>query len=248
MTEKTSPTVAIVTGASRAEGIGFEVCRQLAERGIRVILTARSPEASQSRARELSASGLDVVGHPLDVTKADSIRGLLEYVTNNFGRLDILINNAAGIGPFGEMAAATDLNIARGVLEATLFGAWQMAEVFLPLLRESPHPRIVNVSSGAGSHGDPAFGLTTNNSMGTSYAVSKAALNALTVKLALEERKNSRVLINAVCPGFTATFEGGAAMGARPVSEGAAGIVWAALLDDNGPTGGLFRDGKPLAW
>lgn len=83
--------------------------------------------------------------------------------------------------------------------------------------------------------------------MGTSYAVAKAALNALTVRLAIEEKPN-RVLVNAVCPGFTATFEGGAQMGARPVADGAASVVWAALLEDNGPSGGFFRDGQPLAW
>ncbi len=93
----------------------------------------------------------------------------------------------------------------------------------------------------------PVFGLTTDNGMGTSYAVAKAALNALTVKLAREE-ENTGVLINAVCPGFTATFPGGEAMGARPVADGAAGIVWAALLPDGGPSGGFFRDGQPLAW
>ncbi|MFM7445410.1 MAG: SDR family NAD(P)-dependent oxidoreductase, partial [Tabrizicola sp.] len=106
--------------------------------------------------------------------------------------------------------------------------------------------RLVNVSSGAGSHGDTAFGLTTDNAMGTSYAVAKAALNALTAKLAKEE--TSGVKINAVCPGFTATFPGGAEMGARPVSEGAASILWAADLPQDGPTGGFFRDGKPLPW
>jgi NAD(P)-dependent dehydrogenase (short-subunit alcohol dehydrogenase family) len=122
-----------------------------------------------------------------------------------------------------------------------------LTQALLPLMRKSQHARIVNVSSGAGSHGDTAFGLTTGNSMGTSYAVAKAALNALTVKLANEEKVN-RVLVNAVCPGFTATFEGGEKMGARPVKEGAASVVWAAMLPDDGPTGGFFRDGKTIPW
>lgn len=239
--------IALVTGVSRAEGIGYEVSRQLAQKSIKVILTARDPATAEARASSLCAEGLDVTGRELDITKLDSVRSVADSIFREFGRLDILVNNAAGMAPFGELAGTADLNIARAVFETTLFGTWQVCQAFLPLLRESPHPRIVNVSSGAGSHGDTAFGLTTNNNMGTSYAVAKAALNALTAKLAYEER-SSKVLINAVCPGFTATFEGGAAMGARPVADGAAGIVWAALLEDDGPRGGLFRDRKPLPW
>ena len=161
--------------------------------------------------------------------------------------MDILINNAAGLAPYGELASTANLDVARGVMEVTLFGAWRLTQAFLPLLRKSVQPRIVNVSSGAGSHGDLAFGLTTQNSMGTSYAVAKAALNALTVKFANEERCHG-ILVNAVCPGFTATFAGGEHMGARPVEDGAASVVWAATLPDEGPTGGFFRDGQPLPW
>jgi NAD(P)-dependent dehydrogenase (short-subunit alcohol dehydrogenase family) len=111
------------------------------------------------------------------------------------------------------------------------------------LLRKSAHPRVVTASSGAGSHADTSFGLHSGNGIGTSYAVAKMALNVLTVKFANESKD---VLINAVCPGFTATFEGGEAMGARPVKDGAASILYAALLPDDGPTGGFFRDGQPI--
>jgi NAD(P)-dependent dehydrogenase (short-subunit alcohol dehydrogenase family) len=238
-------TLALVTGASRREGIGYEVCRQLAVKGIDVILTARNSEAAEARAEELAVEGLKVQAAVLDVGSPESVQSLAERIARDFGKLDILINNAAGMSPFGEKAASADLETARAVIDATLFGTWRMCQAFLPLLAKSPHPRIVNVSSGAGSHGDLVFGLTTANSMGTSYAVAKAALNALTAKLANEAPK---VRINAVCPGFTATFEGGREMGARPVQDGAAGIVWAAMLGDDGPTGGFFRDGKPLPW
>jgi NAD(P)-dependent dehydrogenase (short-subunit alcohol dehydrogenase family) len=244
-----SSKVALVTGVSRAEGIGFEVCRQLADREITVYLTARNLESAERLARGLKAEGTnrDVRAAPLDVTDDEQVKRLAEQIENAFGKLDILINNAAGVAPYGEKAASADLELAQEVMNITLFGAWRMSQVFLPLIRKSPSGRIVNVSSGAGSHGDPVFGLTTNNGMGTSYAVAKAALNALTVKLAREE-SDSDVLINAVCPGFTATFPGGEAMGARPVADGAAGIIWAALLPDDGPSGGLFRDGEPLPW
>jgi NAD(P)-dependent dehydrogenase (short-subunit alcohol dehydrogenase family) len=249
MTQSASSRVAVVTGVGRVEGIGYEVCRQLADQGIIVFLTARSMDRARPLAEWLSAeaSQRDVRPFELDVARADHVTQLAGGLERQFGKLDILINNAAGVTPYGERADSADLAAAAEVMNVNLFGAWRTSQGLLPLLRKSTAGRIVNVSSGAGSHGDTAFGLTTGNAMGTSYAVAKAALNALTVKLAIEEG-NSGVLINAVCPGFTATFSGGEAMGARPVADGAAGIVWAALLPAGGPTGGFFRDGKPLAW
>jgi NAD(P)-dependent dehydrogenase (short-subunit alcohol dehydrogenase family) len=244
----TSFQIALITGAGRAQGIGFEAAGQLAARGLTVVLTARDGDAAKARAAALAARGFAVTGRALDVSNDAAVKDAVDEIGRDFGRLDILINNAAGIGPYGEQADTADLAAARTVVDATLFGAWRMAQAFLPLLRKSAHGRLVNVSSGAGSHADAAFGLNSANAMGTSYAVAKAALNALTVKLANEEKAKSAVLINAVCPGFTATFEGGAAMGARPVKDGAASVVWAALLPDGGPTGGFFRDGKPVGW
>jgi NAD(P)-dependent dehydrogenase (short-subunit alcohol dehydrogenase family) len=249
-TPSTRP-VALITGAGRASGIGFEAARQLAQQGFTVVLSARDQNAALARAAELQAQGLDVVGRGLDVADAAAVQALLPWLTGRWGRLDVLVNNAAGVSAYGEQAASADLTAAHAVIETTLFGSWHLAQALLPLLRQSPQGRIVNVSSGAGSHGDTAFGLNTGNGMGTSYAVAKAALNALTVKLAREEKTAAdgrRVLINAVCPGFTATFEGGQQMGARPVAEGAASVVWAALLPADGPSGGFFRDGRPLAW
>lgn len=242
----TSPdSVALVTGAGKTTGIGFEVARQLGALGITVILTARDGAAAKARADELSALDLPVFGRTLDVTDEASVGLLAEAIARDHGRLDILINNAAATSAYGEVAATADLSVSRETLETTLFGSWRVIQALLPLLSRSAHPRIVNVSSGAGSHADQVFGLTTGNAMGVSYAVSKAALNALTARLAQE---NPGVLINAVCPGFTATFEGGEAMGARPVKDGAASVVWAALLQNDGPTGGFFRDGAPLGW
>ncbi len=182
-----------------------------------------------------------------DVADPASVQALAARVERSPGRLDILINNAAVTSPWGEQAAGADLDGVAALMQANLYGPWRMAQALLPLLRQSPAGRIVNVSSGAGSHVDAVFGLTSGNAMGTGYAVSKAALNALTVKQAREEASPA-LRINAVCPGFTATFEGGAAMGARPPAESAKGIVWAALLPEGGPRGGFFRDGQPLGW
>jgi NAD(P)-dependent dehydrogenase (short-subunit alcohol dehydrogenase family) len=168
-------------------------------------------------------------------------------VERRWGRLDVLVNNAAGVSPYGEQATSADLAAAAAVMDATFFGAWRVCQVFWPLLLRSPAPRVVNVTSGAGSHADPVFGLTSGNAMGPAYATAKAALNALTA-IQAREATGTPLIVNAVCPGFTATFPGGVSMGARPVADGAAGIVWAATLPADGPRGGFFRDGQPLGW
>jgi NAD(P)-dependent dehydrogenase (short-subunit alcohol dehydrogenase family) len=237
--------VAVVTGAGR--GIGLEVCRQLAERSMTVVLTARDPEKAKAAAEHLVGEGLDVIPKALDVSNDESVRGLAADLEQEFGTLDVLVNNAASYADWSEMTSSADLESAQAVLETNLFGAWRVCQVFLPLICRSRHGRIVNVSSGAGSHGEPHFGLTTNRGSVASYSISKAALNALTAKLAAE-LEGTGVLVNAVDPGLTATAPGMEKVGARPVAEGAASVVWGAALSDNGPTGGLFRDGEPLPW
>jgi NAD(P)-dependent dehydrogenase (short-subunit alcohol dehydrogenase family) len=238
--------IALISGAGRETGISFETAAQLAAEGIKVILTAHDASTAKQRASELTKQGLDVIGQQLDVTDDKSVQAIAAVIQHDFGRLDILVNNAALFGDMHEQSASADLATAHQVLEVKLFGAWRMTQAMLPLLRKSKHPRVVNVSSGAGSHADLQFGLTTP-AMGTSYPVSNAALNALTAKFASQE-KSKGILVNAVCPGFTATLPGMKEAGARPVKEGASGIVWAALLPDDGPTGGFFRDGKAVGW
>lgn len=246
-TVSTGKKTALVTGVGRREGIGFEVCRQLGARGFGVVLTARSFDKARVLSELLVAEGLDVTPAALEITDDTSRRAAADHVRAKLGALDVLVNNAAGMGKMGETVEAADLHDAHATFEATVFGTWAMIQTFLPLLRQSRHARIVNVSSGAGSHGDTVFGLRTRNGMGPAYASAKAAVNALTSSLATE-LAGTGILVNAVCPGFTATFPGGESMGARPVTEGAASIVWAALLPDDGPTGGFFRDGKELPW
>jgi len=247
MTSKNGSRIAVVTGAGKKSGIGYEVCRQLAKAGMTVILTGRDGAAVEERTHELKAQGLDVLGRALDVTSASSVASLSAFLAESFGRVDVLVNNAPATSTYGEQPSTADLERARESMDATLFGGWRVAQALVSLLKKSEHGRVVNVSSGAGSHGDPAFGLTTKNSMGPAYAVAKAAVNALTVTLA-NELRSANVLVNAVCPGFTATFPGAESMGARPVADGAASVVWAAVLADDGPSGGFFRDGKPLPW
>jgi len=240
-----TPRVALVTGAAR--GIGFEVCRLLARHGMIVLLGARDAEKARVAAADLAGDGLDVRPTTVDVSRDESVRRLAAALEAEFGRLDVLVNNAAAYVDWSETATGADLQAAHEVLETNLFGAWRACQALLPLIRKSAHGRIVNVSSGAGSHGDQQFGLTTNRGSAASYGVSKAALNALTAKLAAE-LEGSGILVNAVCPGLTATAPGMEAMGARPVPEGAASVAWAATLPDDGPTGGFFRDGKLLPW
>jgi NAD(P)-dependent dehydrogenase (short-subunit alcohol dehydrogenase family) len=243
---QTSKTVAVVTGVSRPQGLGFEVCRQLAKLDTSVILTARDFKKAESNAKQLSAQGLHIIPKQLDVTNDESVHQLATAVEREFGKLDILINNAAGSFDYQQPTIEVDLKAVQDVLETNLFGAWRMCKVFLPLIRQSQHGRIVNVSSEAASFTDPD-GMPSRGEVLPAYSVSKAALNAFTVKFATA-LKDTSILVNAVSPGFIATYPEAEAMGARPVEEGAASVVWAATLPDGSPTGGFFRDGKSLTW
>ena len=162
-------------------------------------------------------------------------------------RLDVLINNAGSYFDQGANPLTTDMSFVMEAFDTNLLGAWRMIQAFYPLLIKSDQPRIVNVSSGAGSFGDPVFGLAHHFSKVPVYGITKLALNGLTVKMATQF-KEEKIKINAVDPGFTATYPGTEQWGARPVSEGAKGIVWAATLPQDGPSGGFFRDGKSLSW
>jgi NAD(P)-dependent dehydrogenase (short-subunit alcohol dehydrogenase family) len=238
--------VVLVTGAAR--GIGKEVVRQLAQGGATVLVSARDASYARSAVNDLGAAGdARARGVDLDVADDASVQAAAAALEADPGRLDVLVNNAATYVDCTETATGADLAVAHQVLEVNLFGAWRLAIALLPLLRQSAHPRIVNVSSGAGSHGDDQFGLAKRGGTAASYGISKAALNALTSTLAAE-LADTPILVNAVCPGLTATWPGAEAMGARPVTEGAASVLWAATLPDDGPTGELRRDGQPLAW
>lgn len=226
--------IAIVTGANR--GIGLEVCRQLARLNYTVILGSRDPAKGERAAAQLNDSR--IIPRQLDVSDADSIERLRDWVADEFGILDVLVNNAAIHYDTWQRAVNADLNVVQEAMETNVYGAWRMVQAFLPMLRKSQHGRIVNVSSEAGSLASMGGGTPA-------YSMSKAALNALTRMLAAELR-SSHILVNAVCPGWVATDMGGS--GGRPVHEGAASVVWAATLPDDGPTGGFFRDGKPLRW
>ena len=217
-------TIALITGANK--GIGLETARQLGARGVTVLAGARDEALGMQAETALRQGGADARFVPMDVTSEKSVRQAADWIEKEYGRLDILVNNA-GIARGGP-PSETDLDAMREVYETNVFGVIMVTNAMLPMLRRAPAPRIVNVSSEAGS--------LTSMGVGTpAYTASKAALNALTRMLAAELR-SERFLVNAVCPGWVATDMGGP--GGRPVSEGAAGIVWAATLPDDGPTGG----------
>jgi NAD(P)-dependent dehydrogenase (short-subunit alcohol dehydrogenase family) len=231
--------VALVTGANR--GIGREVARQLAAAGYQVLLSARDGEKASAAAREVAdETGGAVRALALDVADPASIEVAAKRVQEEPGRLDVLVNNAGVGSDFGVSGTAPDFDAVQRALDTNFFGAYRLTIALLGLLRQSKHPRIVNVSSGMG-------GVTEMGGWSPGYRVSKAALNAMT-RILSTELAGDGFLVNSACPGFVNTDMGGPMGAKKPVEDGAAGIVWLARLPDDGPTGGFFRDGSPVAF
>ena len=226
--------VALVSGANR--GIGLEICRQLAETGLTVILGSRDKENGRRAAEVLSG---DVSAHQLDVTDENSVERLGSYIEEEFGRLDVLVNNAGIFNDEGQQGIAADLGFVREALEVNLLGAWRLCEMAVPLMQRGGYGRIVNISAILGSINDMGGGSPA-------YRVSKAGLNALT-RILSSELRGSGVLVNSVSPGWVRTDMGGSGA-SLSVEEGAETPVWAATLPDNGPTGGFFRDRREVPW
>jgi NAD(P)-dependent dehydrogenase (short-subunit alcohol dehydrogenase family) len=223
---------ALVTGANR--GIGLAVARGLGERGFRVLLGARDPERGEQAEAALRIAGHDARAVVLDVADAATVGPALAAAE---GRLDVLVNNA-GIYPGGR-PSELDLDVAERAWQVNALGAWRVAEAAVPLMRAGAWGRIVNVSSEAGS-------LASMDASMPAYNVSKAALNAITRVLAADLR-GTGILVNAVCPGWARTDMGGPGAPRSP-EQGAASVLWAVDLPDDGPTGGFFRDGRPVPW
>ena len=226
--------VALVSGGNR--GIGLEIVRQLAERGLTVVLGSRDGEQGRAAAAGLSGG---VVVRQLDVADPESVERLSRSIEEEFGRLDVLVNNAGITNDEGQRGVDADLERVREALETNLLGAWRLCEAAIPFMRRHGYGRIVNISTGMAALEDMGGGSP-------GYRVSKTGLNALTRILASELR-GSGILVNSVCPGWVQTDMGGS-RAPRPVEEGAEGAVWAATLPNNGPTGGFFRDRRPVPW
>ena len=232
MTEHT----ALVTGANR--GIGREVCRQLAARGYRVILTARDHARGAAAAAALQADG-DVTAAILDVTDARGARALAADLERRGSHVDVLVNNAAVLIGESRPVLQTTVDDLRATFEINLFGAVLVSAVFVPGMLARNYGRVVNVSSQAGQ-------LASMSTYAPAYSMSKSALNAFTRQLAAATR-DSGVLVNSACPGWVRTDMGGT-NATRTVQQGADTLVWLATLPDNGPTGEFFIDRKRIEW
>ena len=228
--------IALVTGANK--GIGFATVKELLKKGYKVILTARNESRGNEAMEQLQEYG-DVVFHELDVSDAASVEKMKNYVEDEVGRLDILINNAGINYDSWHSAENADLDEVHETLETNLIGPWRMAQAFIPIMKRQRYGRIVNVSSGAGALNGMVSGAP-------GYSVSKAALNALTIKLAMEVGTNN-ILVNSVCPGWVKTDMGGKHAPRTP-EKGAETIVWAAELPNDGPTRKFFRDMREIPW
>ncbi|MEF8703048.1 MAG: SDR family NAD(P)-dependent oxidoreductase [Candidatus Accumulibacter sp. UW26] len=236
--------LAVVTGAAR--GIGFAVARDLAATGCLVLMVGRGAEAIENAARELQERGLRVLPHVADVTDASAVAALAARLRREFGRLDILINNAGVlleakdfVAPQAASVFVVDPQVVVATHACNTLAPLRLIQSVVPLMRENGWGRIVNVSSSMGQ-------LAEMGGFWPAYRMSKTALNALT-RLTAKELAGSPIKINAVCPGWCRTAMVGDDA-TRSADQGAQGIVWAALLPDDGPSGGFFRDGKPIDW
>ena len=229
-------TLALVTGGNR--GIGREIVRQLAAKGVATILAARDKAKADTTARELAAGG-QVLPRELDVTDPGSVHRLVQSVTAEFGKLDILVNNAGILSDQQTSALGIDMTVVQKTLGTNLLAAWRVAQGFVPLLKKSGHGRIVNISSQLGQ-------LQSMRDGYPAYRVSKAALNAVTLMLA-DALKHDGVLVNSCCPGWIKTDMGGPDAPGT-VEEGADTPVWLATLPDDGPSGGFYQNRKRIPW
>jgi len=241
--------IALITGAGRELGIGYQSALQLAREGYTVIITGRNIVTLTELADKAGKQQLDIIPLTLDVNNHDSISQAVRFVEEKFGRLDVLINNAISPRYYGSEAlinfkdaVAEDV---RHIFETNIIGIFQLTKAMLPLLRKSSHARVVNVSSQQGKLSDMEY---IQKSGGMSfYGMSKAALNAFTVKLA-KDLAEDHIQVNAVTPGFTANHDFAVALGGRPVDDGARSITLAVMQPKEGPTGVWFKDGEIISW
>jgi NAD(P)-dependent dehydrogenase (short-subunit alcohol dehydrogenase family) len=232
------PRIALVTGGNR--GIGFEICRGLARRGLRVLLGARDEGVGRAAAASLAAAGpIPVEWRALDVARERGIQSVVRGIGRDHGHLDVLVNNAAIYPDEGVPGLEVDLATVRLTMETNAYGPLQLCQAFAPMMVKQRWGRIVNVSSG--------YGATSEMAARTlAYRISKAALNAMTVILA-DELRGTGVLVNAMCPGWVHTAMGGEDAPRSP-EKGAETAIYLATLPDDGPTGKMFRDRKVIRW
>ena len=233
--------IALVTGANK--GIGFEVVRDLARKGFHVFLGARNEKAGEVAAENLRTEGVkedygEITFIKIDVSKSDSIRNAAEEFSRKSDRLDTLVNNAGILLDDDKDVLMVAPETFETTLRTNTLGALLVSQAFVPFLKKSGAPRIVNVSSGGGQLAGGADGWAP------AYCISKTALNGVTAQLATALPKFA---VNSVCPGWVRTDMGGP-NATRSVGEGASGIVWLAVDAPQNETGKFWRDRKVIPW
>lgn len=245
----TSSRIALVTGANK--GIGYETARQLAEQGITVILGGRDLHAIRMAAERISGMGYAAEYILLDITSSEQIHTAQKWINEKYGKLDILVNNAAiRIEHYGLNPSEQPMQKWRDTFNTNLFGMVELTVTLLPLIKKSPAGRIVNVSSLLASittHTDPdSYAYSPMFKSLPAYSAAKSAVNSWTIHLAYELRETS-IKVNAVHPGYTVTDMNDGA-GDLDVSVGAQTSVHMALLDTSGPSGTFTHMGKTIGW
>lgn len=231
--------IAVVTGGNR--GIGYEICRQLADfEDIQVVLTARTRQKAEQAAQTLGqTTGRQIGAFPLEVTSSQDIQALASYLEKTYGRCDILVNNAGIFPDAVHQMLKVDINLMRTTMEVNAYAPLALIQALLPLMRRHNWGRIVNISSGIGELGGLGSSYPT-------YRLSKITLNLIT-RIVAQELKGGGIKINAASPGWVRTDMGGAG---APVSveDGADTAVWLATLPDDGPSGGFFHKRELIPW
>lgn len=216
----------------------------LARHGYTVVLTDLVVAGGRAAARQLEREGLAVVFHRLDVTSDQDVKAVKKFVQQRFGRLDVLVNNAGILIDEERSVLKVGADVFHKVFDVNTLGALRLSQAFIPMMVRRDYGRIVNLASGRGQlSGEDEYSMMDT---GPSYNLSKAALNALTIMLA-NATAGTNVLVNSLCPGWCRTDLGGPEA-PRSAKKGAETAVWLATLPDDGPTGGFFRDKKPIPW
>ncbi|MGC9930931.1 SDR family oxidoreductase [Priestia aryabhattai] len=229
--------VVLVTGGNR--GIGYELVRQLAMDGFKVILTSRNSESGHKAVQKLKDSHLDVSFLTMDINNQTSIRQAAATVNEQYGRLDVLINNAGIYLDKNQTLVNMDPSVLEKTLTTNFFGAYHVIRSFMPLMEQQAYGRIINVSSEYGA-------MSEMSSPGVgAYKLSKFILNGLTQLMAAES--NNDIKINAVDPGWVSSDMGGPSAPRTP-EQAARSILWLATIGPEGPSGGFFKDGKQIDW
>jgi NAD(P)-dependent dehydrogenase (short-subunit alcohol dehydrogenase family) len=237
-------TIALVTGANK--GIGYEIAAGLGALGWTVGVGARDETRREAAVEKLRADGVDAFGVPLDVTDDASVTAAARLIEERTGRLDVLVNNAGVTGGGPQEPTVVDPAAVRAAVETNVIGVLRVTNAMLPLLRRSASPRIVNMSSTVGSLTRQTDPDAETGPLSAAYSPSKSMLNALTIQYA-KELRDTNILINAGCPGYTATDLNGF-RGVRTPEQGAAIAIQLATLPDDGPTGGFFEDAGVVPW